>query len=246
MALDRRAMLQNVFGSVGKLSHGPFPATLPFADTTLKMLAYDVNAAKALLDSAGWREPSAGAVRQKNGVPLRFSLAAPISSRSRLKYSVLIQEQLRGVGAQVDLEQLQANVAGERQVKRNFDAMLLGQSTDPSPSGYKQQWGSAGAPPAGQNWVTYSNRAYDALLDSALATSDAARMHGYMRRAFELQLADAPGVWLYDISTVGALQRRIHPALMRADGWSIHLADWTIPPNERIARDRVGLGTATP
>ena len=246
MALDRKPMLQNVFGSLGKLSHGPFPPSLPFADTTLQLLPYDVNAAKALLDSAGWRESSPGGVRQKNGLPLRFSLSLPVSSRPRVAYSVLIQEQLRRVGAQVDLDQLQINAFNKKVFDRSYDAMLLGLSTDPSPSGYKQQWGSSGLPPAGQNFTGYANPAYDALLDSAVATSDVAKQRAYMRRAFQIQIDDAPAVWLYDPNTIAGIQRRVHPAAFRADSWSVHLADWTIPPNERIDRDRVGIGTGTP
>ena len=66
-----------------------------------------------------------------------------------------------------------------------------------------------------------------------------------MRRAFQVQVADAPAVWLYDVPTVAALHRRVQPASLRPDGWSFHLADWSIPPNERIARDRVGLVSAS-
>ena len=246
MALDRRGMLHNVYGGLGRIAYGPFPKSLSFADTTLQLLPYDTAAAKALLDSAGWRAPSPGAVRVKNGLPLRFNLLVPVSSKPRVAYSVLIQEQLRRVGAQADLEQMQGNVLGERESKRDFDVILHAQFTDPNPSGYKQQWGSSGVPPAGQNWVSYHNPSYDALLDSALATSDASKMRGFMRRAFQIQVADAPAVWLYDVSTVAGIQNRIHPAPLRPDGWSIHLADWTIPPNERIARDRVGLGSGNP
>ena len=246
MALDRRAMLQNVFSGAGNISYGPFPRGISFADTTLALPPFDVNAAKALLDSAGWREPSPGATRTKNGQPLRFSLIVPVSSRPRMAYSVLIQEALRRVGAQMDLEQVQGNVAGQREAKRDFDATLHAQFTDPSPSGYKQQWGSAGVPPAGQNYFSYRNPTFDALLDSALATADASRMRADMRRAFQIQIADAPAIWLYDIPSIAGVQKRIHPQPMRPDGWWIHLADWTIPPNERIDRDRVGLGGATP
>ena len=245
MALDRRAMLQNVYGKIGLLSYGPFPRTIAFADTTLGLPAFNVDAAKALLDSAGWRETTPGGVRQKNGQPLKFSLIAPVSSRPRVAYSVLIQEQWRKVGAQVDIEQLQSNAAGDRQRAHNFDASLIAQSPDPSPSGYQQQWGSSGVPPNGQNWVSYRNAAYDALLDSALATFDAAKTRSYMRRAFQVQIADAPAVWLYDVPTVGGIHKRIHYAPMRPDGWWIHLADWTIPPNERLDRDRVGLVATT-
>jgi ABC-type transport system substrate-binding protein len=124
--------------------------------------------------------------------------------------------------------------------------MLIGESTDPSPSGYKQQWGSAATPPSGQNWTGYTNATYDALLDSAVATSDKSQQRALMRRAFQLQIDDAPAVWLYDVPTVAGIQRRIHPTSLRPDGWSFTLADWTIPPNERIDRDRIGLGGATP
>lgn len=241
MALDRRAMLQNVYGAIGRLSYGPFPRSISFADTALHQLPYDTAHARALLDSAGWALPSAGGVRQKAGRPLRFSLIAPVSSKPRMQYAVLIQEQLRRIGVQVDIDQMQFNAAVQRQLKGDFDAMMLAQFTDPSPSGYKQQWGSAGALPAGQNWVTYRNPVFDALLDSALSTSDVSRVKSYMSRAFQIQIDDAPGVWLYDIPTVGAVHRRIHTQPMRADGWWLHLADWTIPPNERLPRDRVGI-----
>jgi peptide/nickel transport system substrate-binding protein len=241
MALDRRAMLQNVFGPVGRLLYGPFPHSLAFADTTLAELPYDTVKARALLDSLGWRQSAPGVVRQRNGQPLRFGLVAPVSSRPRMAYAILIQEQLRRVGVQADLEQLQANVAGERGVKRDYDAMLFAQQTDPSPSGYKQQWGSLAAPPAGQNWGSYHNPSYDALLDSALTTPNIGRVRAYMRRAFQIQLDDAPAVWLYESPTVAAIQKRIRTAPLRADGWWLHLADWSIPPNERLPRDRIGI-----
>jgi peptide/nickel transport system substrate-binding protein len=244
MAVDRRAMLKNVFTGLGRLSYGPFPRSLAFADTTLNMLPYDTVKAKALLDSLGWRQSAPGAVRQRNGQPLRFNLTTWVSSRPRMAYAVLIQEQLRRVGVQADVEQLQANAAGEKQFKRTFDAMLITQSTDPSPSGYKQQWASSGAPPAGQNWGTYHDPRYDVLLDSALSTGDPGRVRAYMRRAFQLQIDDAPAIWLYDAPTIAAIHRRIHPAAFRADGWWAHLPDWTIPPNERLPRDRIGVAAA--
>jgi peptide/nickel transport system substrate-binding protein len=245
MALDRRAMLQNVWGDAGKLSYGPFPRTLGFADTTLRMLPYDASHSKALLDSTGWREPSPGAIRQKDGKPLRFSMLVPTSSRPRIAYSVLIQEQLRRVGVQVDIEQIQINAQGQRQATHDFDAALIAQNTDPSPSGYKQQWSSAGAVKSGQNYVSYKNRAFDALLDSALATSQVTKARGYMSRAFQTAIDDAPAIWLYDLATLAGVHRRVNPAPMRADGWWSSLADWSIPVSARIDRDRIGLRAST-
>jgi peptide/nickel transport system substrate-binding protein len=244
MALDRRAMLQNVYGRIGKLSRGPFPSSIAFADTTLQLPPYDVNQAETLLDSAGWRRPAAGSTRQKNGKPLRFAITVPVSSRIRMAYAVLIQEQLAKVGIQAELDQLQPNVMLERMFAHKFDAALIAQFTDPSPSGYRQQWGSEGATQGGQNYVWYRNPAYDALVDSALSTSDAGKMKAHMRRAFQIQIQDAPAVWLYDVQNIAAIHRRFQIQPMRADGWWGHLADWTIPPGARIDRDRIGLTPA--
>lgn len=246
MALDRKAMLENAIGSLGRISYGPFPRSISFADTTVRLLPYDVNAAKQLLDSAGWRESVVGGVRQRSGMPLRFSLTVPVSSRARMAYSILIQEQLRRLGIQVDLQQLQANTFGNKMFDRDFDTILIGQSTDPSPSGYKQQWSSNGVPPAGQNWSGYRSALYDALLDSAVSTFNISKQHELMRKAFQVQIDDAPAVWLYDLTTIAGLHRRVHPRFMRSDGWAAHLADWTIPAQEQIDRDRIGLARKAP
>ena len=57
---------------------------------------------------------------------------------------------------------------------------------------------------------------------------------------------DAPAVWLYDVLTIAGAHRRIRTAHMRVDGWWSDIADWWIPADERIERDRVGLRPATP
>jgi peptide/nickel transport system substrate-binding protein len=246
MAVDRKAMLQNVFGAIGKPSYGPFPRSLGTADTTLKLLPYDVAAAKALLDSTGWKEVTPGGIRQKNGRPLQFTLTVPVSSKPRMGYAVLLQEQLRKVGVQVDLEQLQGATFFQRtQVSRDFDAALLALSTDPSAGGYRQMWGREGLAKGGSNQVNYRNPMFDALLDSALAAFDPSRAKSYASRAFQTAVDDAPAIWLYDVVTVAGVHRRIEVADLRADGWWAGLSDWSIPPNKRIDRDRIGLTTTS-
>jgi peptide/nickel transport system substrate-binding protein len=244
MALDRRAMLQNVFGKYGRLGYGPFPMVVPTADSTLPLPPYDVAAANALLDSAGWHAATAGAIRVKNGHPLQFRLMVPNSSAARMRYAVLVQDQLRKVGADVTLEPVDFGVTLQRQSAGNFDAVLAGNSVDPSITGVVQQWGTAGIGPHGQNVTRYSNPTVDALLDSASHAFDPDRARGFARRAYEQIIKDAPAVWLYDVTTLTATNRRIHSAPMRADAWWTHLADWSIPPDRRIARDRVGLAPA--
>lgn len=245
MAVDRRAMLRNVFDTVGQISYGPFPRSLGVADTTLRLPAHDVARAKALLDSAGWRAGASG-VREKAGRPLEFRLILPQSSKARRAYGVLLQQQLRDVGANVELVAPDFPTFIARQNGRDFDAAMLGMSTDPSPSGARQYWHSASVSKDGSNYVSYMNPRFDALLDSAIASFDAAATKSYARRAYQVLIDDAPAIWLYDVLTMAGVHRRVRTPGMRADGYWAGLADWNIPASERIARDRVGLAAATP
>src|SRR5207253_539283 len=102
LALDRAGMLSNVFNGTGVLAHGPFPAALATADTTIQLPPHDPTVAKIVLDSAGWKVASNG-IRQKNGRPLRVELLVPTSSSIRSRYAELIQEQLKTVGVQLEL-----------------------------------------------------------------------------------------------------------------------------------------------
>jgi peptide/nickel transport system substrate-binding protein len=240
MAVDRVAMLHNVFGEQGHLGHGPFPMALPAADSSVRLPPYDTVAAKALLDSAGWKV-GPGGMRSKNGRPLRFSMISPTSSIFRHRYGVLLQDQLRRIGAQVDFDVIDPQAYTPRMFGGDFDAIMGSYSTDPTVSGTKQNWGSAGIGENGQNYFHYSNPKVDALLDSATTAFDPAKSRAYSSRAFQAIVDDYPAIWLYDNVAVHAVSRRFDLAPIRADEWWANLADWSVPPNKRIDRDRIGL-----
>jgi peptide/nickel transport system substrate-binding protein len=240
MAVDRRAMLNNVFGTYGMPSYGPFPHALPVADTTLPQLPYDTTRARALLDSAGWL-PGPDGVRVKNGRRLEFGISTPVSSAARKQYSVLLQEAFKRVGASARIDEMDNAAFVAKNTDRSFDTMIELYQTDPSASGFKQSWSTGGLGKDGSNFPSYSNPAVDALLDSATTTFDPSRTRAYARRAFEMIIEDAPGIWLYEPPTVAGAHKRIHTTAMRADGYWSGMADWWIPAAERTARDRIGL-----
>ncbi len=243
MAIDRRAMLKNVFDTIGIPLYGPFPRAINVADTTLPQLPYDTTKAKALLDSAGWLAGPDG-IRAKNGRRLEFAITTPSSSAARKQYAVLIQDALRRVGASVTLDESDFASFIAKQSNRGFDAEMGNYNTDPSVSGFKQSWSTSGMTKDGGNYVSYSNPTVDAALDSAILTFDPARTRSYARRAFETIIEDAPAVWLYELAPRAGIAKRIRTTPMRADGWWSGLADWWVPANERNARDKIGLRPA--
>jgi peptide/nickel transport system substrate-binding protein len=240
MAVDRRSMLKNVFGSVGIPSYGPFPRSISVSDTTLPQLPYDTLKARALLDSAGWTVGPDG-VRSKNGQRLEFTLTTSASSAARKQYAVLLQDAFKRVGAVVKIEETDFAGLVAKNQQRSFDTMLETYGMDPNVSGFKQSWTAAALGKDGSNWPSYVNPTVDALFDSATYSFDPARTRAYARRAFEIMIEDAPGIWLYEPPTVAGIHKRIHTTTMRADEFWAGMADWWIPASERTPRDRIGL-----
>lgn len=241
MALDRPAMVRNVFDTLAMPALGPFPRVIA-PDTNLRELPYDTLHAKALLDSAGWRDTNGDGIREKNGAPLEFTLLVPNSSRIRQQFAVLTQQQLRGVGAKVNIEQLDFSAFMNRQIQRDFDAVLGAWHVDPYPGSIVQTWSSAGARTKdGSNYGSYTSPTFDAYVDSALTSYSAAGRKRYFHTAYQTIIDDAPAVWLYEPRNVAGAHRRVQIVGMRPDAWWADLAQWWIPADQRIARDNIGL-----
>jgi peptide/nickel transport system substrate-binding protein len=245
MAVDRERAVKNVLGELGFVSVGPLPRAHLFGDTTLKTIGYDVEGAKRLLDSLGWRDTNGDGIREKGGRQLRFSLAAPTSSQSRMQFSVVLQAMLRTVGARVELDHMELRAFQELLARKRWDAAMNAWRTDPTPSSIIQTWGMASVKD-GINFGSYENPAFDAFIDSATTTMDAKRAQEYYRRAYETIIADAPAIWLYEPVNAAGHHRRIKVTPMRPDAWWTRIHEWHIPRNERIPRDNIGLRAATP
>jgi peptide/nickel transport system substrate-binding protein len=242
MAVDRERVVRNVFDSLAHVAVGPVPRAV-FPDwPKIRQLPYDVAAARRTLDSLGWRDDDGDGTRERAGVPLAFSVLVPTSSQIRQRLAVLVQEQLRGVGARVTVEPLEIGVFVDRLNDRRFDAAMGGWHTDPSPAGIRETWGVIGTRTSGgSNYGSYESAAFEAAVDSALDAVSPERSRAHWLRAYQTIVDDAPAVWLFEPRLVAGVHRRIRTTGLRADGWWAALDEWSIPLGARIGRDRIGL-----
>lgn len=239
MAVDRNAMVQNVFDSLGLVGIGPVTRALKLADTTVALLPFDPARAAAVLDSLGWRDTDGDGVRRRGRTPLEFTLLVPGSSRSRVRMAVLLQEQLRRVGARLNLEQLEYAAFVDRGRRRRFDAMFGAWRIDVSPHGIRQTWGTTGSrSPNGLNYGSYESSRFDALVDSSLNAHDIGAARAYFRRAQETIIADAPAIWMFEPRVTLGLHSRLQVQDVRPDAWWAGLAGWSVRPDQRLPRDQ--------
>ncbi len=244
MMVNREQLVRSVFDTLAYVPRGPFARSLGVADTTVRTIPFDSVAAASTLDSLGWRDSNGDGIRDRNGRPLRFALLVPASSSFRVRLAVLLQEQLRRAGIDMTVDEVAFSVMAQRQAVGRFDAIFGAWNMDPSPSGIRQTFTSSGAIPGGFNYGYYRSPAFDALIDSALTAMDPERSRSYFQRAYETINDDAIAIWMYELPGLAGVHRRIQITGMRPDAWWADLADWSIPADQRIDRDRIGLRSA--
>jgi peptide/nickel transport system substrate-binding protein len=246
MGIDRAKLVRSQFDSLAVVSTGPMTRAQPLADSTIVTIAYDSAGAARLLDSLGWTLPAGKTVRERRGQPLKFSVLVPTVSANRMTMIVVIQESLRKLGVEVTVDAVDGNTFVGRLGARDFDVVFHGMHVEPSVSGLRASWTVASARAAnGLNFGNYENPRFDAHLDSALAARDLASARPHAKQAFETIVADAPAVWIYETRTATLMHKRIRPAHIVSTAWWAGLADWSIPPAERLPRDKVGLRVAS-
>ncbi|HTL95718.1 MAG TPA: peptide ABC transporter substrate-binding protein [Gemmatimonadaceae bacterium] len=244
MAIDRRRVTRSVFDSLGSVAYGPYTRALPYFDSTVAELPYSPDSARHLLDALGWHAGPDG-IRVKNGTPLRFSMLVPTSSAVRMQTAVLLQAMFQDVGVKADIETADMGTVRQRSEARQFQTVIEAMQSDGNPSSILQGWGvDAAKAKDGGNAGSYENPRFDALVDTAIAQFDAARAKSYYFRAHSLLNEDAPAIWLWEPSTVAAVQKRIHPVDMRADEWFANISQWYIPSAERMPRDQIRFAEA--
>ena len=145
MAVDRAGIVRNVFDSLGAVALGPAPRALIPDTTAFTQLPHDPAHARALLDSAGWRDSDGDGIREREGRRLSFEMLVPSSSAGRRSLTVLLQEQFRAVGAEAKPLVLEVNTFSTRSDDGQFDTYMGGWSVVPGLGGTRQTWTSKGS-----------------------------------------------------------------------------------------------------
>jgi len=239
MAVDRGAVLQSVFGGgdLAQVPPGPIPQLWPLWNIGIRTLPYDTAQAGRLLAARGWRDANGDGIRDRAGKKLGFDILVPTTSGMRRQYARLLQEQLRRVGVEVSISEVEFNVMQDRLAKGNFDAAILTYTGDPTPSsGEPQHWRRGAA----ANYGHYASPPFDAALDRAISGSaDTAATTAAWRDALSTLNEDAPAIFLFAMSNAAAINHRVADVRIRPDSWWALVRTWRIPADRLIDRDRV-------
>ncbi len=205
LAINRRELLQvlnypegfpifDVIFTEEQLRRGELPEPLP----------YDPEAAKQLLEEAGWRDVDGDGIRERQGTPFRFTTlvaqAAPWGGMLAGAGAVYIQEQLRRVGVQMDILVLDAPAARARFRVGEFEAAIY--TNNLSERGRPDLYGEDS--PFG-----YANPTVIDLLKGAQATMNPDEIDRIYRELWPIFQAELPATFLFPLVYTTVAHRRV-------------------------------------
>lgn len=222
LALDRQMLVQAVFGSYAEVPFGPASSLLWIRHGAPRPAAQDQAAARRVLESRGWVDADGDGIRERDGRPLALRLHVTNTSAVRRQMSLLAQRQLREVGVQLDVIQLDGPTWLERRSKGDFDIDFSSSVLDPSPSGLVQSWSCNGS----SNVARFCDPAVDSLLDRAMLARRNPRdaWHQVLQRIE----AGAPAAFLYAPIYVYVVNRRFRDVAIRPESSWISLWRWKL------------------
>ena len=187
-------------------------------------VVFDPEAAKALLDEAGWVLD--GDVRKKDGLELSIDYMTTIS-QVRQKIQAVVKSNLEDIGFKVEIKAIDGGVffdsaAGNDQNNTHFynDLNMFTSSIGaPPPVAYMLRWyaGPDGENIAqacngwtGRNFQRYNNPEYDALYESAQTESDPEKQNELFIGMNDILFNDAAVLPLVRIGNKVAVSRTLN------------------------------------
>jgi len=228
LALDREAFNRSVLHGLARVSATIYQQELPWHDPDLSPLPYDADAARDLLEQAGWRDEDGDGVRERAGRKLEFTLMIYAASQKINDHmAAWLQQSWAEIGASVEIEKLEWRQFRARRVAHQFDAAMGGVSLTTNPD-LAPLYRSSSTDQ--MNYGRFADDEVDRLLDRSRSTFDpVARQEAVReleRRLFDLQ----PAAWLFNFPTPLLHDRRlqgIHPS---------PVSHWTTSEGPRLWR----------
>jgi ABC-type transport system substrate-binding protein len=198
--IDREKMIEKYDYGLRLPATGPWYQQSIYADPSVKPIGFDPAKALELLRKNGWSDSDGDKVLDKkvNGktVPFRFTILEP--NKEFTKYLVTFQQDAKKAGIDVQIKVVEWNTFIKLLNERKFEAVRLGWSGGAVDYDPKQIWHSESANNKGSNFISYSNKKVDTLIDKARKTLEREKRIPILREVYREIAADVPYAFLFN------------------------------------------------
>ncbi|WP_007508920.1 MULTISPECIES: ABC transporter substrate-binding protein [Pseudofrankia] len=203
LAIDRQQIVDTVFPTGTKPATSILSHTTPSYVDLSSSLTFDKAKAGSLLDAAGWKLGADG-IRQKDGAPLSLTITWFANAATNQPAMELVQQQLKAVGVQVELKQLQIAQITQILTGADFD-VLWGNLTRADPDILRSQYSTKGL-----NAYKIPVTELDTVLAQQAAEPDATKRAALVERAQRLVVDNAYVVPVVELETELGVGKNVH------------------------------------
>ncbi len=227
LAVDRARIIEVTLAGYGVPASGPVAPDNPLAFD--RPVAHDPDAARALLNSAGWTATGGTAPRVRGGRPLRLTLLTVGSADNAVEQ--LIQDDLARIGIALEIRQLElgAFLTVARAPEKSFDLLITGIPGDLSLAYLAAMFDTRLAGGALDYAAFHTSELDAAFTDAGEATTADARAAAWTRVQRALA-RDLPVAWLWHARGVQGLSARLQGVRMDLRGEMATVARWSLAP----------------
>jgi peptide/nickel transport system substrate-binding protein len=240
MGMDRWSAVTGILQGYGEVAITELD-NHPWENTDLEAVPYDPEAAKAMLDAAGWVVGADG-IRAKDGVRLSFRHSTTAGNQVRENLQLLFQQNLKDIGVEMVIDNYQSAVFFGGCATdgifgtSNFDVM--GFTNRPASIDLAQEWSDfflttslkdCATNPAGSNAWGYSNPVLDEQMACALNELDPEARVECIKAAQKTIYDDYFTLYVYDRLDVFAVSNRVtgvNPTVF--GGHTYSYTDWQV------------------
>ncbi|MGW1214402.1 ABC transporter substrate-binding protein [Streptomyces sp. NPDC002499] len=202
-AIDRQQIAETVFPTGTRAATSILAHTTPDYLDVGSDLGFAADKAKSLLDAAGWKASGDG-IRTKDGKKLSLTVKWFANSATNQPALELIQQQLKAVGIDLVLKELQISQVATTQQSGDFDG-LWGNLTRADPDILRTLYSTKLA-----NAYRLPTSTLDTALTQQAATTDAAKRKELVGQAQQLLVRDAYVVPVVELQTQLGVSKKVH------------------------------------
>ncbi len=234
-AINKDELVSGVLFGLGQVCHVPFQPATWANNPSVKPFPYNPAMALRLLADAGWKSRNADGILVKDGKPFQFTIITNQGNDQRIKSAQIIQYRLKKIGIDVKIRVLEWSSMLTNYIDRkNFDVVLMGWNISQDPDQY-DIWHSSKTGVKELNFISYSNKEVDRLLEEGRGTFDREKRRAAYFRMQEIIAEEQPYTFLYvpdALPVVSARFRGIEPA---PAGIGHNFIKWYVPLQEQIS-----------
>ena len=228
-AIDKDEVIKGVLLGLGEPISSPYKPGTRWNNPNLNPYPYKPSKALKLLQEAGFKKNNDG-ILMKNGKPLKFEIITN-QNKQREMTAVVIQKRLQEIGVEVSIRVIEWASFVNRFIKTgDFDVVVLGWSLSLDPDQYNI-WHSSQQGPGQFNFLGYSNKNVDKLLELGRVELNASKREKIYHKFSKYLLEDSPIIYLYAGYGLSAVHKRVKGIKNPAPPAGIYHNnyDWFVP-----------------